>query len=152
MFVISSFHIVGFRDPSFVADLDVHGTEELEVLIDLYGALLDTESVRRKFRDVKHLMLQCKYVRTKFVTMWQVIAANHAARHPNIMKLVQLALVLPLQTTSCWRGILRKISPRAHTAHGWAKKTLNDLMMNQWSQPQKFWSSVSSPALEDEGE
>lgn len=65
---------------------------------------IDAEKTKNEWGILKPLVIQQKYPTDKFHIMWGLIHKYHGTEFPNLMKIVELALIAPLQTADCERG------------------------------------------------
>lgn len=105
-------------------DLDDWGNEAISVLIRHFGEekehswvdderethttksgpIIDGESTRREWSEIKQKVVAQMYPRDNICNLWQLINQYHSDECPNLIKLAQLALVCPVHTAGCERG------------------------------------------------
>ena len=89
--------------------LDVYGENEIKILAEFYGkakrnksnvmceSVLDGNALIREWRTVRNII--CDYKNFRFIEAWYRIFNNNISFHnqfPNLTKLVELALVIPV--------------------------------------------------------
>lgn len=115
--VSAAFEVLALKPIEFLSkeDLVKHGDKQLGILTEHYGterickgvksaAVVNPDFCRNEWIDLKNLVLNQGYPRDKFVTLYQIINKYHNSSFPNILKLAQLAMILPLHTADCERG------------------------------------------------
>ncbi|KAK7505926.1 hypothetical protein BaRGS_00002648 [Batillaria attramentaria] len=124
--LMSAFGCLGMRPISFLSgeDLTNWGTSDLEKLLDHFGEerkvtwtdsegveqakksapVVDKEATRREWKDLKETVNAQHYPRDNFAKLWQLISRFHKESFPNLSKLAQIALVLPVHTADVERG------------------------------------------------
>ena len=130
--VLSAFHVLAMRDISFIprTDLPKYGEDKLQVLCNHYSPqFIDAAETKKEFRLLVPLVLDQKYPRDKFQVLWQIIAANHHDSFPNLLKLAQVALILPVHTAQCERGFSTQNLIKSAHRNRLQEKSLNELMM-----------------------
>ena len=115
--------ILAMRGISFIStrDLAQHGNKELEVLLDHFGKtkqivvdgvdkevgpIIDTETAKEEWKLAKQIVRDHRsvYGNENLKGLWQVLRAAHGSELPNLLKIVKLALLFPMQTATCERG------------------------------------------------
>ena len=96
--------------------MSTYGYEELETLLSHYGsakktqgskdvpAVVDAEKCRIKWNFVKELVVREHYPVGYIAELWKMLATHHSDEVQNLIKLFQVALVLPTNTAGCERG------------------------------------------------
>ena len=105
-------------------DLLSWGNDDLSKLLDHFGQkiervwvddngkqckkisepLVNPADCQKEWRELKSTVVFQKYPRDSFVSLWQMIAKFHRDAFPNLIKLAELALVLPVHTADVERG------------------------------------------------
>jgi len=92
------------------------GNEELETLLSHYGsakktqsgkdvpAVVDAKKCRFGWNFVKELVVREHYPMGHIAELWKMLATHHSDEVQNLLKLSQVALVLPTNTAGCERG------------------------------------------------
>ena len=97
-----------------------YGNDKLQVVLDHFGEsktvgesetvigpVINKEEALSEWKLVKQVVRDegASYsYKDKLSTMWQVIQSSHGKEFPNLLKLVKLVLIFPLQTATCERG------------------------------------------------
>ena len=115
--VVNAFAILSLRNVRFqTEDLSTYGNEELETLLSYYGsakkmqsgevvpAIVDAEKCRIEWNFTKELVVREHYPVGQIAELWKLMATHHRDEVQNLIKLSQLALVLPTNTAGCERG------------------------------------------------
>ena len=115
--VVNAFTILSLRNVRFqTGDLSTYGNEELETLLSFYGsakkmqsgevvlAIVDAEKCRIEWNFTKELVVREHYPVGQIAKLWKLMATHHRDEVQNLIKLSQLALVLPTNTAGCERG------------------------------------------------
>lgn len=99
-------------------NLSTYGNEheELETLLSQYGsakktqsgkdvpAVVDAEKCRFEWNFVKELVVREHYPVGHIAELWKMLATPHSDKVQNLIKLSQVALVLPTNAAGCERG------------------------------------------------
>ena len=109
-----AFDILGMRPISFLSedDLKNYGNKELAILINHYGkdqtlnnvvskGIIDGDKCFLEWNILKRLVIDQKYPRDKLSGLWKLIYMYHRDSVPNLIKLADLALIMPYQTADC---------------------------------------------------
>lgn len=115
--VVNAFAILSLPNVCFQSgDLSTYGNEELETLLSYYGspremqsgefvpAIVDAEKCRIERNFTKELVVREHYPVGQIAELWKVMATHHRDEVQNLIKLSQLALVLPTNPAGCERG------------------------------------------------
>ena len=117
--VASAFHIFGMTPLLHLSQTDRQefGQKELDILIDHYGnmnkakkgevvgkAVIDRIRCREELPLAKKLVLEQRYPMDPTKGLWKLLYLHHRDVLPNLMKLANLALIMPYQTADCERG------------------------------------------------
>ncbi|XP_076441540.1 uncharacterized protein LOC143280686 [Babylonia areolata] len=124
--LLVAFGVLGMRPITFISasDLDEWGNSKLQVLLDHFAkpkthawktgdgeemqkespALIDAETAKDEWVDLKKTVKEQMYPRDSTLTLWQLIARYHQLEFTNLKKLAQLALTLPVYTADVERG------------------------------------------------
>ena len=93
--------------------------KKIEVLVKHYGEpktvfmgevgepqppMVDTAETYNEWAIIKELTIDCSYSTGNMSALWQIIGFHHGDSFPNLIKLAQLALALPVHTADCERG------------------------------------------------
>ena len=106
--VVNAFVILSLRNVRFQGgDLSTYGNEELETLLSHYGsaketksgevvpAIVNAENCRIEWNFAKELVVREHYPVGQIAELWKLMATHHRDEVQNLIKLSQLALVLP---------------------------------------------------------
>ncbi|CAH3173104.1 unnamed protein product [Porites lobata] len=114
-----AFAILSLRGVSFMTaeDLSHYGNNKLLKLLNHYGsdkanvvrrrvipAVVDPMKTKMEWSLLKDVVQEQQYPTGKLSMLWSCIFKFHPDTFPNLLKLVQLALTLPLQTADVERG------------------------------------------------
>ena len=114
-----AFAILSLRGVSFMTaeDLSNYGNNKLLKLLNHYGsdkanvvsgrvipAVVDPMKTKMEWSLLKDVVKEQQYPTGKLSMLWSCIFKFHPDTFPNLLKLVQLALTLPLQTADVERG------------------------------------------------
>ena len=114
-----AFAILSLRGVSFMTaeDLSHYGNNKLLKLLNHYGsdkanvvrrrvipAVVDPMKTKMEWSLLKDVVKEQQYPTGKLSMLWSCIFKFHPDTFPNLLKLVQLALTLPLQTADVERG------------------------------------------------
>ena len=112
-----AFHVLSCRPISFLSkeDLDKFGEKEIGRLAAHYGntvtndevvsqPLIDPVKCIEEWSLAKRIILSQSYPRDKTATLWKLMFEFHSDALPNLIKLAELALIMPYQTADCERG------------------------------------------------
>lgn len=124
--LLSAFGTLAMRPISFYTgdELKNWGTQELEKLLDHFGhekeitwtdedgnkyqkksaPLIDSTASKKEWSSLKDTVVAQQYPRDSFACLWQLIARFHQESFPNLLKLAQIALLLPVHTADVERG------------------------------------------------
>ena len=94
---------------------DEYGNNELDILIDHHGKvakrgdvssapLIDGDTCREEWALAKVLVAEQKYQNGDSSYLWKALYSFHGDSLPNLLKLVNLSLIMPYQTADCERG------------------------------------------------
>lgn len=88
-------------------NLSTYGNDELETLLSLYGsakktqggkdvpALVDVKKCRIEWNFVKEVVVREHYPMGHIAELWKMLATHHSDEVQNLIKVSQVALVLP---------------------------------------------------------
>ena len=116
--VVGAFDVLGMRPLSFLSadDLAQYGNSEIDILIEHFGtdkttksgaivkAIIDSSKIKPEWSLLKKVVLEQKYPRANTMELWQIISSFYSDTFPNLLKLAQIAILLPLQTADVERG------------------------------------------------
>ena len=115
--IINAFDIIGLRNIRSLApdDLRTFGNEKLDVLLDQFGedkesangirdALIDPTETKIEWRNLKEIVETQHYSGNSTADLWNIISAHHGASFPNLLRLSEIGLLMPLQTAAVERG------------------------------------------------
>lgn len=115
--VATSFSVLSMRPLSFLSkeEQESYGNQELQVLIDHYGEaaesgdiisnpLIDKVKCQEEWSLAKKIVMEQHYPRDSTKLLWKLLFDFHKAVLPNMIKLSNLALIMPYQTADCERG------------------------------------------------
>jgi len=135
--VIRALAILGMTGITFVEKdkLLTHGKEEIQILCEKYGQqgsqcvpYVDEAEVKMEWEILKHLVIQQKYPTDNIYTLWKIIHTHHQDLVPNMLKLAELALIVPLQTADCERGFSTQNDIKTSDRNRLSADRLNTLM------------------------
>lgn len=135
--VIRALAILGMKGITFVEKdkLLTHGKEEIQILCEKYGQqgsqcvpYVDEAKVKMEWEILKHLVIQQKYPTDNIYTLWKIIHTHHQDLVPNMLKLAELALIVPLQTADCERGFSTQNDIKTSDRNRLSADRLNTLM------------------------
>ncbi len=143
--VSTAFEILGMRNLSFLSkdDLEDYGNDKLGILIDHYGsdrvsrtsvkseAIINPADTRMEWAMVKKVVLEQRYPRDSTSQLWMIIQSNHGETFPNLIRLAQIGLVVPLHTADCERGFSSQNNIHTTKRNRLEPVTLNRLMLIQ---------------------
>ena len=124
--LISAFGVLSMRPITFLSEdqLNTWGCDQLDQLLDHFGKevevtwkeedgseksnistpLCDPEATREEWKEAKSTVKAQLYPRDSTDSLWKLISQFHKADFPNLMKLAQIRLVLPVHTADVERG------------------------------------------------
>lgn len=128
--LLSAFGCLGMRPISLMAgkELEEWGVADLNILVGHFGEekttvwmerseddkqvqktntsppIINRDDCLKEWKEIKTTVIAQGYPRDKFVTLWQLISKFHRASFPNLIKLAEIALVLPVHTADVERG------------------------------------------------
>ncbi|XP_071098775.1 zinc finger protein 862-like [Haliotis cracherodii] len=124
--LLAAIGVLGLRPISFLSkdELADWGNEQMEILIQQYGVekthtwtgddkqqhtsssppIINPDDARSEWSDLKLKVLAEMYPRDTFANLWTLVNKYHREEFPNMIKLAQLALTLPVHTAGCERG------------------------------------------------
>ena len=139
--VSMAFAILGMRTVSFLPEdeLDDYGKKEIDILVNHYGkdkiiddvvskAIIDGDKCHLEWNILKRLVIQQKYPRDKMSCLWKLIHVYHSDTVPNMIRLANLALIMPYQTADCERGFSCQNSIKSSKRSRMKSENLNALM------------------------
>ncbi|XP_046327844.2 uncharacterized protein LOC124111963 [Haliotis rufescens] len=119
--VVTCMSVLSLRGLSFLSeDARKHwGTEQLQNIIDFYSlgdkAFVDAEETLREWSMCKDMVHQQHYPCTSICQLWQILTSRHPDTFPNLCKIAQVAVLLPLQTATVERGFsVQNLIKRSH--------------------------------------
>ncbi|XP_070575181.1 E3 SUMO-protein ligase KIAA1586-like [Ptychodera flava] len=132
--ILDAFYILAMRTIRFESDVNSYGAEEIETLLNFYGEkqthkgtqsdpLLQKNLIRTQWLQAKLIVKSAKYPVDNMANLWTLLHQHHAEEIPELIKLAQIALVLPLHTAGCERVfsqqniILTKLRNRLSPQH-----------------------------------
>ena len=124
--LISAFGVLSMRPITFLGDeeLSTWGCEQIVALIDHFGKeqvsvwededrnavretsgpIIDAQATKQEWSLVKETVKAQMYPRDSTVALWKLISQFHSDTFPNLIKLAQICLVLPVHTCDVERG------------------------------------------------
>ena len=136
-----AFHVFGLRPLSFLPgdDKKEFGQKEIDILVKHFGqdktidnvtskAIVDEDLALHEWSLVKDIVLQQKYPLDSFATLWKIIHLYHSDTLPNLLKLANIALIMPYQTADCERGFSAQNNIKNARRSRLKGKALNCLM------------------------
>jgi len=69
----------------------------------MFHHLCLTDTVLKEWREAKTIVKSLKYPVDQMKELWQLLTEHHKDDLPNIIKLAQICLILPLHTADCER-------------------------------------------------
>ena len=93
------------------------------------AAVIEGPACRRVWSIAKHLVLQQKYPRDKMPLLWKIMYQNHKDVIPNLIVLVELALILPIHTADCEQDLSKQNLIRSKSRKRIRDAALNHLML-----------------------
>ena len=139
--VSMAFGILGMRPISFLSedDLETYGNKELDIQINHYGkdqtlngvvskGIIDGDKCFLEWNILKRLVINQKYPRDKLSGLWKLIYMYHRDSVPNLIKLANLALIMPYQTADCERGFSCQNAIKCSKRNRLKAESLNTLM------------------------
>ncbi|XP_021373041.1 zinc finger protein 862-like [Mizuhopecten yessoensis] len=140
--VACSFDILGLRNLTFLSEEEQlsFGNEKIAVLCDHFGSekkileVISSPKFDQKFLPAewtlaKTVIKQERYPRDRMAQLWQLVHQHHAETFPNLLKLVQIAILMPYQTADCERGFSNQNNTKTSSRNRLEGKTLNRLML-----------------------
>ncbi|XP_046546804.1 zinc finger protein 862-like [Haliotis rubra] len=119
--VVTCMSVLSLRGLSFLSeDARKHwGTEQLQNIIDFYShrekTFVDAEETLREWAMCKDMVHQQHYPCTSICQLWQILSSRHPDTFPNLFKIAQVAVLLPLQTATVERGFsVQNLIKRSH--------------------------------------
>ena len=114
---MDSFYILSMRSINFATNLDQWGDEEMEEILQHYGEVkvhkgvtsqpvVNKEETRKEWIQTKRIVKGLKYDVDNMAELWCILTKHHSQDIPNVIKLAQLALALPLHTADSERTFL----------------------------------------------
>ena len=132
-------------------DLSNYGNNKLLKLLNHYGsdkanvvsgrvipAVVDPMKTKMEWSLLKDVVKEQQYPTGKLSMLWSCIFKFHPDTFPNLLKLVQLALTLPIQTADVERGFSAQNLIKTAHRNRMEESTLDNLMT----------ISVEGPAVE----
>ena len=81
----------------------------------IFPAVVNPTQAKVEWSLLKDVVKEQHYPTEKLSTLWSCIVKFHADTFPNLLKLAQLALILPLQTADVERGFsAQNLTKTAH--------------------------------------
>ena len=164
--------VLALKGISFVSKekLTEFGNEKLNIVLDHFGTpktlndgsviqpVLNSEEAKREWSLLKQMVRDDPtLVDPKLSTMWQLIAAMHGKEFPNLVKLVKIVLIFPLQTATCERGFSVQNCTKTVTRNRLQESNLGALMnicingptqdMYDFKPASKLWKSTKDRKL-----
>ena len=152
-YLADAFAILSLRGVSFMIaeDLSNYGNNKLLKLLNHYGsdkanvvsgrvipAAVDPMKTKMEWSLLKDVVKEQQYPTGKLSMLWSCIFKFHPDTFPNLLKLVQLALTLPLQTADVERGFSAQNLIKTAHRYRMEENTVDNLMT----------ISVEGPAVE----
>ena len=75
-----------------------------EELVKTSSPLVDSSAARKEFAELNPTVVAQHYPRDNMAALWQNIVKFHSDTFPNLLKLAQVALLLPVHTADVERG------------------------------------------------
>ena len=139
--VSMAFGILGMRPISFLSadDLEDYGNKELDILVNHYGKdqtinnvvsekIVDGDKCFVEWNILKRLVIEQRYPRDRLSGLWKLIFLYHRESVPNLIKLANLALIMPYQTADCERGFSCQNAIKSSKRSQLKADSLNSLM------------------------
>ncbi|KAL5022803.1 hypothetical protein ScPMuIL_001958 [Solemya velum] len=112
--IINNFFILAMRTIHMVSDPENFGNDELEELLKHFGEekvfkgavsapIVPKATVRTEWGRAKVIVKSMHYPVDKMANLWEMLTVHHAEDIPNLIRLAQVALCLPLHTADCER-------------------------------------------------
>lgn len=140
--VVSAFEALSLKKAPLLdgEELEQYGNNQLEVLIQHFGLektsqsavsppFIDQDLVRQEWALAKQLVKREQYQTTSTTALWQILQQQHAGSFPNLLKLVSIQFVLPLNTADCERGFSRQNLIKNALRNRTGEKSLNTQML-----------------------
>ena len=116
--LVTAFDVLGMRQMTFLQGQDAkeYGDEKLQTLLSHYGSekktnagavkepLVNDAEAKSEWELLKTVVIQQKYPRNSTATLWKYIHEFHSQSFPNLLKLAEIGLILPLHTSDVERG------------------------------------------------
>ncbi|XP_071138553.1 zinc finger protein 862-like [Mytilus edulis] len=112
--LMNNFFVLAMRSINMEDDIDKFGVTEVGELLDHFGKekvhkgkvsapIFDRDIVLKEWREAKLIVKSLKYPVDRMKHMWQLLTVHHTEDLPNIIKLAQIYLIIPLHTADCER-------------------------------------------------
>ena len=79
----------------------------------------------------KRVILEQRYPRDSTFELWRIMNEHHKDQFPNLIRLVKIAMHVPLQTADCERGFSAQNNIHTATRNKLSSETVNKLMLIQ---------------------
>ena len=140
--LVNAFGVLAMKSISCLSadEVDQYGEEEIDALTSHYGTskvtdkgtlppLIQPHETKIEWRLVKKLVVRERYVRVSTVNLWKTIEEFYGDSFPNLIKLAQLSLVLPLQTADVERSFSVQNQIKTAQRNRISPEMLNQLMV-----------------------
>lgn len=137
------FEVLSMRPLSLLApeEREDYGNEKIDKLLEHYGkeavnvgktvtrpALIDPVQCKQEWQLAKGIVMEQMYPRDSTRKLLQVLYTHHKESLPSLMKLAELALIMPYQTADCERGFSVQNHLKSDKRNRLQEKNLNVLM------------------------
>ncbi len=124
--MMCAFSVLAMRPISILGDDEIvqWGNDSIKQLTDFYGndqhhtdpdgKVTDSEALdypletEREWQSAKLLVRDQQYPRTSLLSLWEIMLKFHGDEFPNLLKLVQLALLHPVHTSDVERAFSKQ--------------------------------------------
>ena len=140
--LVDAFSILSLRGVSFMTseELSNYGNVQLLKLLNHFGqersnergvifpAVVNPTQAKVEWSLLKDVVKEQHYPTEKLSTLWSCIVKFHADTFPNLLKLAELAVILPLQTADVERGFSAQNLTKTAHRNRMEAETLDNLM------------------------
>jgi hypothetical protein len=136
-----SFDVLSMRPLSLLsqAEREEYGNDKLDKLLAHYGqaivsktvtspALVDPVQCKQEWQLAKGIVMAQMYPRDSTKKLLQILYTHHQESLPNLMKLAELALIMPYHTADCERAFSVQNHLKSDKRNRLLEKNLNVLM------------------------
>ena len=92
-------------------------------------ALVSRSAYIAEFALAKRFILEQRYPRDNTFELWKIVNEHHKDQFPNLIRLVKIAMHMPLQTADCDRGFSAQNHIHTATRNKLSSETVNKLML-----------------------